>query len=201
MASSEIDGVLSSWFGELDAEGRADAAHTASWFKKDPAFDQGLRERFGALHASVAAGERDGWLATSEGTLAFVIVLDQLSRNMFRGTARMFATDGRALEVATACIDAGRDASYRFHERWFLYLPLMHAEDLATQERCVSLYSGWRDGLAGDLREALGGAVKYAIAHRDVVKRFGRFPHRNEALGRASSPQEVEFLGQPGSSF
>jgi uncharacterized protein (DUF924 family) len=174
-----MDDVLSFWF--------ADASR---WFKKDRAFDAEIRERFGALHEALERGEHEAWLDSPRGALAYVIVLDQFSRNMFRGTARSFASDARALKAACAALDRGFDRELSPPERGFLYMPLMHSEALADQERCVELF-----------RPEGAERLRYAEMHRDIVRRFGRFPHRNEILGRPSTPEEIEFLKQPGSSF
>jgi uncharacterized protein (DUF924 family) len=174
-----VDEVLAFWF-----------ADPARAWRKDPAFDAEVRDRFGALHAEVDGGAHEAWRETARGALAYVIVLDQLSRNMHRGTARMFACDGRALAAARDAVDRGLDGELPADQRAFLYMPFMHAEDLAAQDRAVALF------------EALGGNMaSYAVRHRDIVRRFGRFPHRNEALGRASTEDELAFLTQPGSSF
>lgn len=193
--------VLRFWFGELDEMGRADEAHATRWWKKDEAFDREIEERFGALHGAILRGEHEDWLATPRGRLAYVIVLDQFSRNMFRGSPRMFAADERALAVAEEGIARGDDRELAFAERQFLYMPLEHSEDLATQERCVELFRSWHDELPEELQKALAEALDYAVAHRDIIARFGRFPHRNAILGRESTPEEIEFLKQPGSSF
>ena len=175
-----MDDVLEFWL-----------ADPARWFRKDPAFDAEIGARFGALHAAIEAGDHEAWRATPRGALAYVIALDQFARNMFRGTPRSFASDPRALTAATASIARGDDAHLTPPERAFLYMPLMHSEDLADQDRCVALF------------EALGIATNltYAEAHRAVIRRFGRFPHRNAILGRASTPEEIAFLAEPGSSF
>jgi uncharacterized protein (DUF924 family) len=198
---SEYEEVLGFWFGTLDAEGRATKEVAARWWTKDPAFDQALRDRFGALHEEVLRGEHDDWLASARGRLAAVIVLDQLSRNMFRGSARMFAADDRALAIAEEGIARGQDRELAYAERSFLYLPLEHSEDLVRQERCVELFRTWRDEAPEALRGGIDDSLDYAIAHRDIIRRFGRFPHRNALLGRESTAEELEFLKQPGSSF
>ncbi len=189
------------WFGALDARGVADDAHRARWFAKDDEFDRTLRERFGALHAAIARREREELLATPVGRLAYVIVLDQFSRNMFRGTPGMFEHDARALRAAAEGIDRGDEEHLGVHERVFLYMPFMHAEDVAAQRRCVALFAALRDEFDGPLRDEIAGNLDYAERHREIVERFGRFPHRNLVLGRTSTPDEMEFLTQPGSSF
>ncbi len=197
----EVEEVLRFWFGELDQEGRAGAEQKARWWRKDAAFDQLIRDRFGALHEAVSAGERDAWLASPRGRLAFIIVLDQFSRNMFRGSGRTHAGDARAVEVAREGVELGVDRQLAHDERGLFYMPFMHSESLADQDRCFELFSSWRDELRGPLRAQVAGLLTYAEKHRDIVRRFGRFPHRNALLGRESTPEEKEFLAQPGSSF
>jgi uncharacterized protein (DUF924 family) len=198
---NEAEEVLTFWFGPPDARGRSDAAHSARWWRKDPAFDAEISARFGAQHAAVLANERESWLASPRGRLAYVIVLDQFSRNMFRGSARAFAGDARALAAARAGVEGGDDRTLGPDERPFLYMPLMHSEDPAAQDRCVALFAGWREQAPEEDRARLAGMLKYAEQHRDIVHRFGRFPHRNAVLGRASTPEEIEFGKQPESSF
>lgn len=193
--------VLSFWFGTLDDEGRAAPTQVQRWWKKDPAFDEEIRERFGALHEALLRGERRDWLESVRGRLAAVIVLDQFSRNMYRGTPRMFAADPQALSWAEEGIARGDDRALALAERTFLYLPLEHSEELATQERCVALFRAWRDELPERLRPEVAQGLDYAEQHLAIIRRFGRFPHRNAVLGRESTPEELEFLKQPGSSF
>ena len=197
----EVEDVLRFWFGELDAQGRADPEHSARWWRKDAAFDQLIRDRFGALHTAVSAGERDGWREAPRGRLAWIVVLDQFSRNMFRGSPVMHAGDARAVAAAREGVERGVDRELAHDERTFFYMPFMHSEELADQDRCVALLAGWRDDLAGDMRERVAGLVPYAEKHRDLIRRFGRFPHRNALLGRDSTDEERDFLAQPGSSF
>lgn len=199
--NTAIDNILSTWFGTLDAEGRAEPQVRSAWFKKDPEFDQRMRDQFGELHKRAIKGELEDWLTDSRGRLAYIILLDQLSRNMYRNTKDMYAGDEQALSVAKETIASGKDRSYRFAERGFLYLPLMHSEALSDQERCIELYKAFALELEGEKRKEVEMNVDYAIRHRDIVARFGRFPHRNEILGRPSTPEELEFLKMPGSGF
>lgn len=196
------DEVLEFWFGTPDPAGDISDAAFARFWKKDEAFDTVIRERFGAAHEQASRGELDAWGATPRGRLALVILLDQFSRNMFRGDPRTFAQDAHALELALAGIDAGELDLLTPMQRYFLIMPLMHSEDLATQERCVALF----DALVAQTTDAgltrrFSAAADFARQHRDIVARFGRFPHRNAVLGRASTAEEAEFLQQPGSSF
>jgi uncharacterized protein (DUF924 family) len=186
--------VLSFWFGD-------GTRYRREWFAKDDKLDGEIRARFGDAIENAARGEFDAWKATTRGRLALVILLDQFSRNVFRGTSRAFAQDARARELAVAAIDRGDDRALTALERHFLYMPLTHAEDRAAQALSVGLFEGLALEAPQGLAEALAGAAKYARMHRDIVDRFGRFPHRNAILGRASTAEESEFLSQPGSGF
>jgi len=170
--------VLDLWFGQLDPEGCAPPEKVTQWFKKDAAFDARLLEDFAETHAALMAGDRE-WLGSARGVLASVIVLDQFSRNMFRGTAQMYQGDARALELASQCIAEGGDAELGGELRTFLYMPFMHSEALNDQDECVRLFRAFHDSSRGALKERLANNLEYAIAHRDIVARFGRFPHRN----------------------
>ncbi|GGE14019.1 hypothetical protein GCM10011390_36490 [Aureimonas endophytica] len=157
------------------------------WFKADPDFDAAIRERFAELHAAAARGELDGWAATPEGALALVLVFDQFPRNLHRGTPQAFATDGQALAVARMALSRGDAERLDRDLNQFLALPLMHSEDLADQEDCVA----WMERIGPD-------NLPFAIEHRDIVQRFGRFPHRNPILGRETTPEERRFLDDGG---
>ena len=178
-----IDGVLRFWF----AEGMG-----GRWFKKDDAFDAEVKVNLGSAYRMAAAGEFDTWKGSARGCLALVILLDQVPRNLFRGDRRAFATDAEARRVTRHALERGFDRALSQSERLFLYLPLEHSEDLGDQEECCHLTAAldeqpeWHD---------------YALRHRDVITRFGRFPHRNAILGRASTQEEEDFLAEPGSSF
>ena len=157
------------------------------WFRRDDAFDAEFRERFLAAHVAAAAGRLQSWLDDAEGALALVLLLDQFPRNAFRGTPRVYATDAQARAIADAALVAGFDRQVDAALRRFFYLPFMHSEELADQERSLALNAD-----AGD------DALRWARHHRDVVARFGRFPHRNAILGRDSTPEEARFLAEGG---
>jgi uncharacterized protein (DUF924 family) len=193
--------VLDYWFGALDATGCAAAEHTKRWWSKDPQLDDEIRTRFGLLHGAALSGNLTSWRDTPRGTLAYVVVLDQFSRNMYRDTADMFSGDALALAAALSGIDRGLDRALRLDERSTFYMPLMHSEQVSLQERCVQLYRDFADEVSGSSRANLLSRVSYAERHRDIVRKFGRFPHRNALLGRISSPAEIEFLKGRGSSF
>jgi len=189
--------VLDFWFGPPD-----DPGHTqprTMWFQKDDAFDDQIRQRFGALVDAALTGATDAWLTDPVDplpALARVIVLDQFTRNIFRSNARAFAGDGMALQTARALLASGADRALTGVQRQFAYLPFEHAEDLSHQRTAVQLYQQ----LAAD-EPARADLVGWAQKHLDVVARFGRFPHRNAALGRASTAEEAAFLLLPGPGF
>jgi uncharacterized protein (DUF924 family) len=193
--------VLAFWFG-----GSGDDAHIleekgALWFRAGASVDADIRARFGALHAAAVAGELDGWLASPRGRLALVILVDQFSRNLYRDDARAFAHDALARRWCDDGLAHGADRDLRAVERVFFYLPLEHSESIADQQHSVTLFERLRDVAPPPLRERFDDFFDYAVRHREVILRFGRFPHRNRVLGRASTPAEIEFLAQPGSSF
>ena len=172
------DAVLEFWF-QRDRK---------DWFTKDAAFDTEIRTRFLPLYELAAGGGLAAWMEEPRSCLALVIVLDQFPRNMFRGSARAFAADAIALEAARAIVARGWDRALSPDERTFAYLPFEHSENLQDQERSLRLFEGNEN-------------FEWARKHHEVIRRFGRFPHRNAALGRASTTEEIAFLAQPGSSF
>lgn len=181
--------VLEFWFGAGPGPSRRE------WFRKDPAFDAEIRRRFGELHGVAAGRGLEAWRASAESMVALVVVLDQFSRNLYRDDARAFAQDAYARDCARQALGRGDDLTLLPVQRQFLYLPWEHSEDLDEQDKGVELMRSL------EAFEPTRGLAEWAIRHRDIVARFGRFPHRNAALGRASTAQEVEFLKQPGSGF
>jgi uncharacterized protein (DUF924 family) len=190
--------VLSFWFGP---PGSPPLANAKRWFERDPAFDAEIAARFGALVKRAAAGELEAWRDTPTGALALVILLDQFSRNLHRDSPLAFANDPAARDVAKEVRARSLDRALPPVERSFLYLPYEHAEDRALQEESVALFAELRAEAPPELAEHLEETLDYARRHRDVIARFGRFPHRNRVLGRASTPAEIAFLKEPGSSF
>ena len=174
--------ILSFWFQDIQP---------AQWWKVDPAFDELIRSRFGALHEQARRCELFGWRATPEGRLAEVIVLDQFARNIHRGTPLAFAADPLALALAQEAVAAGADLQLQFEQRPFLYMPYMHSESAAIHAVGEPLMKD----------RAPQGTHDFELRHKAIVDRFGRYPHRNAILGRASTAEELEFLKQPGSSF
>lgn len=182
--------VLDFWFQPA-------GGYRPEWFRKDAAFDAAIREHFAADVDAALAGAAPAATA-NEDVLARIVVLDQFTRNIFRDTARAFAGDAEALRLATAMVAGGRDKNLDPWQRWFAYLPFEHAESPLEQERSVALFAA----LAREMQApAFDSALDYAERHRAIILRFGRFPHRNAILGRASTAEEIEFLKQPGSSF
>lgn len=174
--------ILKFWFEELAPK---------QWWVKDPVLDQLIRDRFSEVHARATRCELFAWRQVAGGRLAEIIVLDQFSRNMFRGSPFAFAYDALALALAQEAVSAGADKLLSPEERTFIYMPYMHSESLAIHEVAVELFR--RNGLQGNL--------DYELKHKAIIERFGRYPHRNEILGRESTAAELEFLKQPGSSF
>ncbi len=191
---AQAQDVLDFWF--LPPDNRDYGQARGEWFRKDDAFDAHIRARFGTLIDAAIEGGLRAWDATPHGALARLIVLDQFTRNIYRGTPRAFAGDAQALALAVALTQAGQDQLLPPMLRAFAYLPFEHAEDLAMQARAVELFQ-----LLSQAQPGFDGMLDYAQRHQEVIARFGRFPHRNAMLGRPSTPEEVEFLRQPGSSF
>jgi len=174
--------ILHFWFAEAGPQ---------AWWKKSDDFDALITRRFGKVHVAAHAGELSHWRTSGRGRLAEVIVLDQFPRNMYRGDARSFASDGLALVLAQEAVALNVQEGWAADWRSFLYMPFMHSESLAIHEQAVKIFD--EPGLEGNL--------KFEYAHKKIIDRFGRYPHRNDILGRKSTPEEVEFLQQPGSSF
>jgi len=192
-AMTAFDPLLDYWFGELTGE-FADDTHRQRWFNGGVAFDNALRDEFGHLIEAAHADELAHWLETPRGRLAYVLACDQLPRNIFRSDRQAFGTDHLALAVARDSIEAGADLDLRLDERSFLYMPFEHSENLIDQHTSVGLFMALRDDTPGGKRQLTGGSLRYAQQHRDIIIRFGRFPHRNEILDRVSTPQEATFV-------
>lgn len=193
-AATEAQQVLDFWFA---APGSAEAGQVRpAWFRKDPAFDAEIAERFGALVRRGLHGDLSDWALAPQTALAKILLLDQFTRNIFRGSKQAFAGDAQALKTATALVDAGQDQTLDTLQRWFVYMPFEHDESLSTQARSVALF----EQLAA-VDPRMAGALDYARRHQEVIQRFGRFPHRNAMLGRDSTVAELAYLAEPGSGF
>ncbi len=186
--------VLDSWFGAPDSADYNQAR--AQWFQSSDTLDAKLRSRFLALHQDAAAGKCDAWAATPLGACALIIVLDQFSRNLYRNQPQAFAQDAHALEIARTLIKQNKDRHLpTFYHRWFVYLPFEHDESMQSQDESLHLFTALKE------EAGLTAPLEWAIKHAEVIKRFGRYPHRNKILGRPSSAAEEAFLQEPGSSF
>lgn len=184
--------ILRFWFTELTP---------GQWFQGGEVVDEMIRARYAPLVDTVAAGDFDDWGQTARGRLALVLVLDQFPRNLYRGQPRAFAYDEKALGLTLVGLARGMDKELGFHERAFFYLPLEHSESLDIQDRSIECYAALVVAARSDERPQLREYLDYAWQHYAIIKRFGRYPHRNAILGRESTAQELEFLKLPGSSF
>ena len=196
-----VDTILGFWFsanpdGTTLAEDRA-----ALWWSKNSQVDEEIRARFESTVKLAGEGKLDLWLGEPQGRLALIILTDQFPRNIYRDSPQAFAFDAQALKCSLEGIELGVDQLLRPFERVFFYLPLEHSERLEHQERSVRMFSDLVTIVAPNQREIFENYLDLAIRHRDIVARFGRFPHRNEILSRPSTPEELDFLAQPGSSF
>jgi uncharacterized protein (DUF924 family) len=193
--TEDIEAVLDFWFGELDDTGMPRRERGSLWFRKDPATDRRIREGFGVHVERALDGELESWAGRDRGLVALVLLLDQFPRNLFRDSPRAFSGDSRALALAQDHIAAGHHRRLPAVHQAFLFMPLEHSEDLDAQEECVTLFRELEDITGLPL---LGDFLRYAEAHRDVIARFGRFPHRNALLGRESTPEELDYLRRHG---
>lgn len=191
-----IDDILAFWFGRPEDDGYGGhGAPREAWWQKDPAFDAQIRSRYLDHYRRAHAGELEAMAQTPEGALALILMLDQFPRNMFRGKPETYASDEQARKLAREALALGFDKAVPPVWRWFYYLPFEHSEILADQDLSVSLFEAQPDHTGKDQ------TIASSLRHREIVARFGRFPHRNQILGRDSTPQETEFLKQPNSSF
>lgn len=194
--------ILDFWFGHKPGDAVTTAKDMSTlWWSKDEGIDRHLRERFLSLVQNAVAGDLVEWESTPCGRLALILLTDQFPRNVYRGTSRAFAYDELALSWCLDGLAQRVDTKLLPIQRCFFYLPLEHCESLEQQDRSVALYAKLMDDVSATEKELFEGYLRYAIQHRDVVARFGRFPHRNEQLGRESTLEELDFLLEPGSSF
>lgn len=199
----EISEVLSFWFGDLREGELPEKEKQMTWWIKSEEFDDLVRQRFEKYVLLAEKGELSHWLETPLGTVAFIVVVDQFSRNIYRDTPGAFSRDALALSTCLGGIKKGFDRDLHPAHRTFFYLPLMHSEDSEIQLLSVEKYSALEKEYAPHprIRGTLACSTDFAGRHSDIIKRFGRYPHRNAALGRESTPEETEFLKGPGSSF
>jgi len=195
------DQVLGFWFGEQTDPAAISRDKSALWWGKSPETDRDIRQRFGVTLERAARGDLDAWTNTAAGTVALILVLDQFSRVIDRDKPGMFANDAKARALSLQLIESGRDLELPAMQRAFATMPLMHAEELALQDLGVERFRRLAADMPESERAPFQAFHQFAIRHRDIVARFGRFPHRNATLGRTSSAEELEFLLTPGSSF
>jgi uncharacterized protein (DUF924 family) len=192
--------ILSFWFGELEG-GVPSSERLQFWFAAPDGTDALIAEKFGELFRQAVAGELDAWTEAPQGRLAAIILIDQFSRNIHRGSSEAFANDARSLAWCKEGVDRGHDKVLNLAERFFFYLPLEHSESLEDQNRSVACFQQLVDEHDGAARDYAEGGLKFAIEHRDIVAQFGRFPHRNRVLGRESTPDELAYLNDGGARF
>lgn len=195
-APSEQQAILDFWFGPPGNPDSSYAERRRMWFGKDEAVDTLIRQKFEEIYTKASSGDYKSWQSSSKGCLALAIVLDQFPRNMFRGNQKSFETDPQALKITQKALAQGFDRELLPVQRLFLYLPLEHSENRDHQQQAVTLFQA-----LADEHQEFNDTYVYALKHQAVIERFGRFPHRNEILSRPSTPEELEFLQQPGSSF
>lgn len=177
-----IDEIISFWFAEIEPR---------QWFEKNSNFDQTIKDRFEAVYHQIVNQKHQDWLETAEGTLAYIIVLDQFSRNMFRDQPEAFAVDPQALGAAQHAVKQGFDQTLTEKQRAFMYMPFMHSENPEVHKTAVELFTAHGNAMN----------LEYEYKHKAIIDRFGRYPHRNKILGRESTSEELEFLKEPSSSF
>ncbi len=195
------DELLEFWFGDDTDDVAVAEAKAGLWWGHKPETDEEIRERFGTAATSAAVGILDHWSGSPRGRLALILLLDQMPRVIHRGMAKAFAMDADALKLAEQGLASGADRLLRPIERVFFYLPFEHSEDLADQERCLELFRDLAESVPEAHRKTFDSYVDYAVRHHEIIERFGRFPHRNQVLGRESTPEELGYLSEPGSGF
>lgn len=199
--SATPEAVLEFWFGDALDSPEAVTARSEIWFGGDPSFDERIRESFGDLPSLALRGGLDSWREAARSSLALVLVLDQFPRNLYRDRAEAFAYDPLGLEVAVAAIKRRFDTELAPLEASFLYMPLEHSEDIELQDRCVALFEGLLERAPASQQAQFDLSLSFAIRHREVIRRFGRFPHRNAALARQSTHEERSYLESDGDPF
>ncbi|SHI09916.1 DUF924 family protein [Ferrimonas marina] len=197
----DINHVIDFWFGRLDSEGLPVEPMNKLWFGASELTDSAIRLHFGKLHRQAVEGELGHWLQSAEGRLALIILLDQFSRNIFRGKAEAFAYDATALALCKQGIELGLDKQLALSQRLFFYMPLQHSEQLEDQLIGVAMLERMMAGLSGPAREQVASTLRFQKAHLEIIERFGRFPHRNAVLGRRESEEERAYLAQGGARF
>jgi len=197
----QVEDILGFWFGELPKDAPVPQERFELWFGGGEETDRMIRKRFEADLMRAARGDFDHWRESARGTLALIILLDQFPRNIYRTTSKAYAFDARALGLCLEGMDGGQDLRLTAVERAFFYLPLEHSEELEMQARSVRVFEVLLESAPARMKKMCEGFLDYALRHQKIIERFGRFPHRNAALGRGSTAEEEAFLKEPGSSF
>lgn len=199
----KIDSILNFWFGNIVGNEIPSEAHRKKWWIKNYETDEQIRSQFGYFLEMAITGDFQSWSLTANGSLALIILLDQFSRNIYRDKSHAFSQDQKALVFCLEGIKRGFDCELHPVQRIFFYMPLMHSEDISIQEKSIKCFSNLvkQFKTPEPIANMVSGSYDYALKHYEIIKRFGRYPHRNGILGRASTPEEIEFLKQPGSSF
>ena len=195
------DELLDFWFGDDPDDAAVASAKAELWWSHKPETDEEAREKFGTAAAAAAVEVLDHWAGSPRGRLALILLLDQLPRAVHRGQPEAFAVDADALKLAKQGLASGADRLLRPIERLFFYLPFEHSEDLEDQEMSLELFRQLAESVPDAHRKTFDAFFQFAVRHHEIIERFGRFPHRNEVLGRESTAEEIEFLKQPGSGF
>jgi uncharacterized protein (DUF924 family) len=193
--------VLDFWFGNADSDLEILEQKSSLWWKKDADLDAEMAERFSATLDGLVAGELSGWGKKPESLLAMIVLADQFSRNIYRDTEKAFAQDELALALTLQGLETRIDLQLGKIHRIFFYMPLEHSENLSVQDRSIEMYRELYESAPEDLKVTIKGDLDYAILHREVIEKFGRYPHRNVILNRNSTDEEIEYLKQPGSGF
>ena len=196
-----VDAILDFWFGSNPDDSLVAKDKSALWWSKSPEIDGEIRRQFESAVKRAAAGELSDWQSTAEGRLALILLVDQFPRNIYRDLPEAVAHDSKALAWSLEGIGQGMDLELRPIERVFFYLPLEHSEALEHQEQAVLQFRKLVEAVRADQKDVFAEYLDFAVRHRAVIARFGRFPHRNKILGRQSTPEELAFLAEPGSSF
>lgn len=198
---SKIQDILKFWFGNLESDQPAGEEISKRWWKKDPDFDKEIESRFKDDILKAASGEYQEWESTAEGRLALIILLDQFTRNVFRNTPQAWAYDEIALKHCLTAIEQGQDRELHTTYASFLYMPLMHAENMQAQDESLKQFQALSERCGEAFKKGIEGSLSSAKHHYSIVERFGRYPHRNAVIGRESTAEELEFLTQKNSSF
>ncbi len=197
----EAQKVLSFWIGELDSDGNVNDDARSRWFQKNPDFDQEIKQKFEPLVDRASQNQLREWQEESRSSAALVVLLDQFKRNLYRESAKAFESDPLALEVSVQSIQKGYDQELSIYERYFLYMPFMHSEDREVQKESLKLFESLVASSTNSQKKMFESVYEYAVRHKEIVDKFGRYPHRNSWIGRESTSEEIEFLKKKGSSF